>query len=100
MTPFGWPVEPDVNRIFAIVSGPTLAWAASTAAVGREPDSSANAVIGRLPAGFSVTTTSASAGTAAAMARANAVPFAAKTRPGVRISMMLLSFLKSCETSE
>ena len=23
MTPFGWPVEPEVNRIFAIVSGPT-----------------------------------------------------------------------------
>ena len=43
MTPFGWPVEPDVNRIFAIVSGPTLACAASTAAVGSRADSSANA---------------------------------------------------------
>ena len=31
MTPFGWPVEPEVNRILAIVSGPTLACAASTA---------------------------------------------------------------------
>ena len=34
MTPFGWPVEPEVKRIFAIVSGPTLACAASTAGVG------------------------------------------------------------------
>ena len=38
MTPFGWPVEPEVNRIFATVSGPTLACAASTAAVGCAPD--------------------------------------------------------------
>ena len=34
ITPFGMPVEPEVNRNFAIVSGPTLACAASTAAVG------------------------------------------------------------------
>src|SRR6185312_3143957 len=33
-TPFGVPVEPDVNRIFAIVSGVTLANARSTATVG------------------------------------------------------------------
>ena len=32
-TPFGAPVEPDVNRIFAIESGPSRANASSTAAV-------------------------------------------------------------------
>ena len=35
ITPLGWPVEPEVNRILATVSGPTLANAASTAGVGR-----------------------------------------------------------------
>ena len=34
MTPFGMPVEPDVKRIFATVSGPTRACASSTALVG------------------------------------------------------------------
>jgi len=34
------------------------------------------------------------------MARANATPFVAKTRPGVRISMIAVSFLKSCDISE
>ena len=32
ITPFGVPVEPEVNRNFAIVSGPTMACAASSAA--------------------------------------------------------------------
>src|SRR5262245_2648548 len=32
MTAFGVPVEPDVNRNLAMVSGPTAAWAASVAA--------------------------------------------------------------------
>ena len=34
MTPLGVPVEPEVNRSFAIVSGPTFARARSTSAVG------------------------------------------------------------------
>ncbi len=41
------------------------------------------------------TTISTPAGTVAAMARANAVPLAANTRPGVRISIMALSLPKS-----
>ena len=100
MTPFGCPVEPEVKRIFATVSGPTSACAASTAGVACAPDSFANGVVGRSLAGFVVVITSTSGGTVAAMARANTVPFAAKTRPGVKISMMPLSFLKSCETNE
>jgi len=31
ITPFGMPVEPEVNRNLAIVSGPTRAWAFSAA---------------------------------------------------------------------
>ena len=34
MTPLGWPVEPEVNRILAMVSGAILACAVSTAGVG------------------------------------------------------------------
>src|SRR5687768_11841214 len=34
MTPFGRPVDPDVNKTFAIVSAPTRSRAASTAADG------------------------------------------------------------------
>src|ERR1019366_7691361 len=85
ITPFGWPVEPEVNRIFATVSGPTLACAALTTGVGCALASFANNVDGRSLAGFVVTTTSTPTGTVAAMARAKVAPFAAKTRPGVRI---------------
>src|SRR5262245_6011163 len=34
ITPLGWPVEPEVKRTLATVSGPTRANAASTAGVG------------------------------------------------------------------
>ncbi len=34
ITAFGMPVEPEVKRNFAMVSGPTLSCAASIAAVG------------------------------------------------------------------
>ena len=44
--------------------------------------------------------TSALAGTAAAMARAKAVPFAAKTSPGDSSCMMALSLPKSVDSSE
>jgi hypothetical protein len=100
ITPFGCPVEPEVNRIFATVSARTAACAASTAAVGRASSNSAKCVARGPGGGFVVTTTSTEAGTAAAMARANATPFVAKTRPGVRISMIAVSFLKSCDISE
>src|SRR5581483_8439507 len=60
ITPLGWPVEPEVNRNFATLSGPTLAWAASTAAVAWVAVSSANIVLGRVSGGLAATTTSAS----------------------------------------
>ncbi len=100
MTPFGCPVEPEVKRNFAIVSGPVLAWAASTAAVGLAAMSSAKAMLRRSAAGVVATTISTPGGTAAAIAGAKAVPFAAKTRPGVRISTMALSLPKSFDISE
>jgi hypothetical protein len=100
ITPFGCPVEPDVNRNLAIVSGPTPACAASTAEVGRASSNSAKRVAGRPSGGLAAIATSTEVGTPAAIARAKAVPFAAKTRPGVRISMIAVSFLKSCDISE
>ena len=33
ITPFGWPVEPEVNSSLAMVSGPTRSCASSTARV-------------------------------------------------------------------
>ena len=83
-----------------MVSGPILPCASPTAGVGRASSNSTNAVAGRSCAGSAVTTSSTSGDTVAAIARPNAVPLAANTRPGLRTSMMLLSFMKSCESSE
>ena len=47
ITPFGVPVDPDVNRTFATVSGPTRAWASSTRGVGGAAASAANGVAAR-----------------------------------------------------
>ena len=49
ITALGWPVDPEVNRNFAMVSGPTFACAASIAAPGLVAASSENNVV--LPAG-------------------------------------------------
>src|SRR5579863_10513607 len=100
ITPFGWPVEPEVNRILAMVSGPTPACAASTAAVGCVAARSANSVAFLFGGGVLVTAISTFSGTVAAIARANAAPLAAKTNPGVRIPIILFSFWKSCDSSE
>ena len=88
MTPLGRPVEPEVNRNLAIVSGPTAACAVSTAALSSCPSSSENSVMARLGCWLRVTTTSESGGTTASIARVKAVPSAAKTRPGVSRLMM------------
>ena len=83
-----------------MVSGPTLAWAASTAAVGSVISRSANDVVGRLPSGLAAVTISTPIGTALSMARANGLPSAANTRPGVSVSMIDLSLPKSVDISE
>ncbi len=100
MTPLGLPVEPEVNRIFAMVSGPTLA-CARIDRVGRLADEQFGEQRRRpLAGGLAVTTISTPIGTAASMARANGLPSAANTRPGVRISMIDLSLPKSLDISE
>ena len=72
-TPFGVPVDPDVNRIFAALSGPTAANARSTSVVGA--------------AGIA-----SNRGTAiVASARANASP-SAHTAPGARIATSARNF--------
>ena len=68
MTPLGSLVEPEVNRNLAIVSGPTAACAASTAAVGAVASRRANGVLARPSSAPSASTTSVSAGTTAAIA--------------------------------
>ena len=83
-----------------MVSGPTLACAASTAAVGSVAVRSANIVAERLPGGLAVTTISASSGTAASIARANGLPSETKTRPGVRSATIDFSLPKSLDISE
>ena len=86
ITPLGMPVEPEVNSTLATVSGPTLACAASTAAVGVVARRSENAVDLRLESGLRVTITSSSGWATASMARSKARPSAANTRPGVSSS--------------
>ena len=67
ITPFGMPVEPEVNRNFAMVSGVTFACAASAASGAA---SSAENGVDRPASGLRATTISTSGGTTASMARA------------------------------
>ena len=67
-----------------MVSGAISACAISTAGVGCAFARSANSVAGRSLGGFAVTAISTPGGTAAAMARAKAVPLAAKTKSGLK----------------
>src|ERR1043165_6411655 len=90
MTALGAPVDPDVNRNLAIVSGPTASCAASTAGVtasSSRPTSSPY-------------TTSTPAGTAAAIAGAYAPRCDAYTSPGVSSSTIPRSRAKSVDSSE
>jgi len=100
MTPLGVPVEPEVNRSFAIVSGPTFAFAASTSGPAGFARTDASVADGRDAGGFKRATTSTSRGTAASIAAANAPPSLTKTRPGVRRAMIAFSLAKSLAMSE
>jgi hypothetical protein len=68
ITALGMPVEPEVNSSLPMVSGPTRAAAASRAPVGSLARSSAKGVAHRPAVGSSVTTSSVSGATAAAIA--------------------------------
>ena len=85
MTPLGLPVEPEVNRIFATVSGARRENATSSVDPGLVSSS--------LDTGVEVAPTAASAG-------ANFSGSAAKTRPGLSSSKMYLSLAKSFDISE
>src|ERR1039458_1622523 len=82
MTPLGFPVDPEVNRNFAIVPGVTLALAAVTPASSSAPTRSENSVALRSAGGLRVTTSSSSLGITAAMARGNGPSSLADKRPG------------------
>src|SRR3954447_7559506 len=69
ITAFGVPVEPEVNRNLTMVSGPTLAFAASASVVGAGASQVCNSVAGRLASGLRSTTTSTPGGTTASIAR-------------------------------
>ena len=70
ITAFGVPVEPEVNRNLATVSGVTAACAASAAPVGVGASNVSNNVVRRPGTGLRATTISTSGRTAASIARA------------------------------
>ena len=93
-------VSRDFKKLKAIIEilTPALIFAADGAAF-------APAIAATVPQDVEVTVTAHPAGDRpmtlfAELLGANAAPLAAKTRPGVKISMIALSFLKSRETSE
>ena len=87
ITPLGSFVDPEVNRNLAIVSGPTPAWAASTADVGAVASKSAKLSVSRPSRAPSPRTTGVSPGTTAAIALPYAGPLA-NTSPGVSMPRM------------
>ena len=100
MTPLGAPVEPEVKRSLAMVSGPTFACAASTSGPAGFASIASSSEEGRVKGGLTRAMTSTSLGTAASIAATNGLPSPTKTRPGVRIAMMAFSLAKSFATSE
>ena len=83
ITAFGLPVEPEVSRNFAIVSGPILSWTASRPANSGEAIRSASIVILRPGTDPNDATISVPSGTLAMSASANLSASSTKTRPGV-----------------
>ena len=100
MTPLGWPVEPEVNRILAMVSGPTLACAASTAGVGLRAEVRERR---RRPVARRVCGDRPLRRRAARPPRWRARRRCRRRRrrgPASGLSMMALSLPKSCDSSE
>jgi hypothetical protein len=87
MTPLGSFVDPEVNRNLAIVSGPTRAWAPSTAGVGAVAASASNAIVSRPCSAPVARTIGVSRGTTASIALPYAGPLA-NTSPGVSMPKM------------
>jgi hypothetical protein len=100
MTAFGEPVEPEVNRNFAGLSGSILLWAASTSDLGGVAANSEKRVAWREAGAALVTTNSISCAIPTSMARRYFSPFETKTSPGVSRLKQWRSWAKSFETSE
>ena len=82
ITPFGAPVEPDVNRTLAIVSALTRAWASSTSAVGDVSVSARKLIDCRSGNAVHETTSTPGPSDKLASAFANRGPSSANTSPG------------------
>ena len=95
ITALGNLVEPEVNKNFAIVSGPVACIAASTAGVACVVSKFSKVVIARPAISPLCNTTSISWPTAASIAFPYRLASAAKTKPGVKVVKMCRSFSKS-----
>ena len=99
ITPFGMPVEPEVNRNFAMVSGVDVCVRRIDRG-GRLRRQLREQRRRPVRKRLRVTTSSTSGGTTASMARAYWLPSQANTRPGVSRLTMWRSLPKSEEISE
>ena len=101
ITAFGVPVEPEVNRNLAMVSGVTLACAAATLAASSAPIRSANNVVlpvaERIARHHQFDVVRHASGNRAC---AKAPPSLANTMPGVSRSIIMRSLPKSLDISE
>ena len=102
MTPLGSPVEPEVNRNFAIVSGPVASNAAATALASRRAPASASATAFAKPrVSLSPTMIAPSCRYAIeSVAGPKADSDGAKIAPGVIRPMIARNFAWSFESSE
>src|SRR5580658_5705131 len=98
-TPFGLPVEPDVNKTLAIVSGVTRECASSTAAEGEASANSWNEVE-RSDAGGVTVTSSVHESRTSESGSSKAAPSAANTREGSNRCQRYLSVVSSADASE
>ena len=98
ITPFGMPVEPEVNRYLHTVSGRMAAKAVASAGPGRVWVSLANGVAP--PSRFTLLTTSAPPRSTLPKAAAKRWPSAAKTIPALSMPRMWRSLPKSFDISE
>ena len=88
ITALGNLVEPEVNRNFAMVSGPVACIAASTAGVAVVASKLSKGVVARPVISPLCRTTSMSLPTAASIAFPYRLASAAKTKPGVKVVKM------------
>ena len=99
ITALGAPVEPDVNRNFAIVSGVIAAKALATSGVSGVAAIERNEIVSASPASL-LTIRAECSGAIAASAAANVLVLETKIAPGPSNLIMPLSLSKSFDISE